>query len=281
MSSTLRSEDFRRRVAAVIERSGLSYSDFARKAGLDRSTLSQLLTAPKPRLPRADTLAGIARAAHVSADWLLGLSQRQEIGAEIIEAVMRIEPGGVTPADDSFLAWWREARDSRICTVPVGIPDVLKTEAVLGVDYAAAESGRMSPVEAVRYRLELLHEPHRRLELATSEQSFRRFAAGEGRWSRLAGAERMAQLDHAAALIEELYPAARFYLFDADVTYSVPFTVFGAQRVAIFLGASYLVFNAAAHIASFAERFDGFIRRATVQPHEVAEYLRDLRKAVV
>ena len=57
---------FRERVLQVLARTGMSYAAFARKAGLDRSTLSQLLTGPMPRLPRAETLAAIARSAHVS-----------------------------------------------------------------------------------------------------------------------------------------------------------------------------------------------------------------------
>jgi transcriptional regulator with XRE-family HTH domain len=280
MSPGVSHEDFRRRVALVLERSGLTYSAFARKAGLDRSTLSQLLTAPMPRLPRAETLAAIARAAHVSVDWLLGLSQREEMGAEIIESVMRIEPYGDTPGDDAFLSWWREAHESRICTVPTGLPDILKTEDVLALEYADAPKARMSPAAAVRTRLDILRQPHRRLELATSEQSFRRFAAGEGRWSHLDAATRRAQLVHAAGLVAELYPAFRFYLFDADATSSVPFTVFGSQRVAIFLGTSYLVFNAANHIALFMQRFDDLIRAAKVQPHEVAAFLQRLADEV-
>lgn len=280
MRPTVSHDDFRRRVALVLERSGLTYSAFARKAGLDRSTLSQLLTAPMPRLPRAETLAAIARAAHVSVDWLLGLSQREEVGAEIIESVMRIEPYGSTPGDEAFLSWWREARESRVCTVPTGMPDLLKTEDVLALEYADAPKAALSPAAAVRARLDMLRQPHRRLELATSEQSFRRFAAGEGRWGRLPPAVRRDQLDYAAALAGELYPAFRFYLFDADATTSVPFTVFGSQRVAIFLGASYLVFNAADHIALFMQRFDDLIRAATVQPHEVAGFLRGLSDEV-
>lgn len=229
-----------------------------------------------PRLPRAETLAAIARAAHVSVDWLLGLSQREEMGAEIIESVMRVEPYGSTPGDEAFLSWWREAHESRVCTVPIGMPDILKTEEVLALEYADAPKDRMSPAAAVRTRLDILRQPHRRLELATSEQSFRRFAAGEGRWGRLPPASRRAQLDHAAALVTELYPAFRFYLFDTDITSSVPFTVFGSQRVAIFLGTSYLVFNAANHIALFTTRFDDLIRATTVQPHEVAGFLQRL-----
>ena len=105
---------FRRRLESVIGRSGLTTSGFARLAGVDRSTLSQLLDDADPRLPRADTLMAIAKAAHVSTDWLLGLSQREEVGAEIIEAMLQIEVHDRGPADDQFVAWLNEVR---------GLPD--------------------------------------------------------------------------------------------------------------------------------------------------------------
>ena len=57
-------EVFRERLTDVIERSGLSRSAFATSAGLDRSTLSQLLSSNNDRLPRAETIAAIASAQH-------------------------------------------------------------------------------------------------------------------------------------------------------------------------------------------------------------------------
>jgi hypothetical protein len=79
---------------------------------------------------------------------------------------------------------------------------------------------------------------------------------------------------------DRLYPSLRVYLYDAGSTYSVPFTVFGAQRVAVFLGASYLVLNSASHIEMFASRFDALIRIAVVQPHQFGAYLQDLTTQV-
>jgi len=54
------SDIFRQRLLALIERSGLSRSQFATRAGLDRSTLSQLLSDVNVRLPRTETIARIA-----------------------------------------------------------------------------------------------------------------------------------------------------------------------------------------------------------------------------
>jgi transcriptional regulator with XRE-family HTH domain len=268
---------FRDRVVQVLSRTGMTHAAFARKAGLDRSTLSQLLTGPMPRLPRAETLAAIARTAHVSVDWLLGLSQREEVGAEIIEAVMQIEPYRNTPAHDAFLGWFKAAQGSRVCTVPIGMPDLLKVDDVLRLEYAAAfETGAMTPSDAVRRRLEMVRQPHQQLEIATSKDSFAHFASGIGLWSRLSAAIRREQIKHMIALADELYPSLRVYLYEPGQAYSAPFTIFAAQRVAIFLGSSYLVLNAAEHILLFASRFDDLIRAAVVQPHQFTSYLREL-----
>jgi transcriptional regulator with XRE-family HTH domain len=59
-------EIFRSRLVEVIETSGMSRSEFARRIGADRSTLSQLLASDGNRLPRAETIAAIAAVAQVS-----------------------------------------------------------------------------------------------------------------------------------------------------------------------------------------------------------------------
>ena len=84
---------FRVRLAEAIERSGLSRSALARAVGVDRSTLSQLLSNDNDRLPRADTVAAIASTLQVSLDWLLGLSQEEKLGADILQQSLQIEPG--------------------------------------------------------------------------------------------------------------------------------------------------------------------------------------------
>ena len=72
---------FQQRLRQVLDRSELSQSDFARAAGIDRSTLSQLLAPGADRLPRVESIAAIAQIGNTSLDWLLGLSQDQQAGA--------------------------------------------------------------------------------------------------------------------------------------------------------------------------------------------------------
>ena len=74
---------FRERLHEAMEKGQVNRSALAARIGIDRSTLSQLLSTDADRLPRADTAASIASALHVSLDWLLGLSQQEKLGADI------------------------------------------------------------------------------------------------------------------------------------------------------------------------------------------------------
>ena len=62
-----------------------------------------------------------------------------------------------------------------------------------------------------------------------------------GRLARPCTAEiRKEQLEHMAALVEELYPTYRWFLFDGRERGSVPLTVFGPRRAALYVGDIYL-----------------------------------------
>ena len=75
---------FRERLEQAIDRAGVTRAGLARRIGVDRSTLSQVLSQESVRLPRADTVAAIASALQVSLDWLLGLSESNQLGADIL-----------------------------------------------------------------------------------------------------------------------------------------------------------------------------------------------------
>ncbi|MCW6508375.1 helix-turn-helix domain-containing protein [Lichenifustis flavocetrariae] len=272
---------FRKRLEAVLLRSGENASTFARSAGIDRSTLAQLMSGDDPRLPRSETLIAIARHARVSVDWLLGLSQREEAGAEIISAMLQIEEHGDMPAGDHFTAWLKEAEGFRIRTVPVALPDFLKTEALLRFEYRRGfESASPIQLKAVRARLDFMCSPDSDVEVCVALQSLQLLARGEERWAGFPAEDRLAQIEHMARIYHASYPSLRLYLFDLRDVYSVPFTVFGAKRAVVFLGPSYFVLNDADHIRMFSRRFDDLIRLAVVQPHEVERTMRALPNLV-
>jgi hypothetical protein len=76
---------------------------------------------------------------------------------------------------------------------------------------------------------------------------------------------------------DALYPSLRLFLFDLRETFSVPFTVFGPQRAALYLGGIYFVFSSNEHIRVLTRRFDDLVRAAVVQPPEVPRFAATLR----
>src|SRR5262249_15574906 len=63
-------QTFQERLSKVIRDSGMNRSEFAAATGVDRSTLSQLLSTTNRRLPRVETLVSIAEQQQASLDWL-------------------------------------------------------------------------------------------------------------------------------------------------------------------------------------------------------------------
>ena len=98
-------------------------------------------------------------------------------------------------------------------------------------------------------------------------------------WRGLDAQARKAQLDYMAKLVEELYPSFRLFLYDQRRTYSIPYTVFGPQRAAIFVGEMYLVLNATEHIRALTRHFDNLIRNAVVSANETAAFIRRARRS--
>lgn len=275
-------EGFRARLAEAIARSGMGKGAFAAAVGLDRSTLSQLLSAGGDRLPRLETLIAIGQAAPVSVDWLLGLSQQDSMGGDILVEAASIERNAPSPADARLTAWHAEAVGYKIRYVPTTLPDLLKTPAVIRYEFAPSLSARPErELEAAAARLALQRRPETDMEACSARESLVGFARGEGIWRDLPGDRRTAALDHMAELVEELYPTFRWFLYDGRQRFSVPITLFGPQRAAIYLGGSYYVINATGHIRALAEHFDDLIRSAVVQPPDVPDLLRALKREVV
>jgi transcriptional regulator with XRE-family HTH domain len=268
---------FRKNLSEVIERSGLSRSAFAAKLGLDRSTLSQLLSPDIQRLPRAETIAAIATSEQVSVDWLLGLSQEGQLGLDLVGPELEIEPGAGSPADERLQRWHAEAAGYKIRYVPATLPDLLKSEEVIDFEYrhhgSAVPQVRLQQAEE---RLAYSRRPETDMEVCTSFQSVEEFARGEGIWRALPVEIRRLQIGSMIRLIEELYPTFRWFLFDGLQRYCPPMTVFGPQRVAVYFGNMYVVFNSTEHIREMTRHFDGLIRAAVVQPTDMAAFLKSL-----
>ena len=267
---------FRERLAHLIERSHQSQARFAADAGLDRSTLSQLLSEATVRLPRAETIARIATRYNVSIDWLLGLSQSDRVGTDILKQ-LEIASGERSDVDELLARWHREAAGYKIRYVPMSLPDLLKTDAVIEYEYrnwasVTAEARK----EEAEERLAYSRKPETDIEACTSRQILEQFAEGSGVWVDVSVEQRREQLERMIQLIDELYPTFRWFLFDGRETFTSPYTIFGPQRAAIYIGKMFFVFNSTEHIRVLTRHFDGLIREAVVQPNECADFIRKL-----
>src|SRR5829696_5887068 len=128
---------FRERLAKVIRDSGLNQSEFAAAVALDRSTLSQLLSATNRRLPRVETLAAIAAQHQSSLDWLIGLLNVGPMQAEIMDEQTSFAKNALAHNDERLIEWLRDAVGYKIRYVPSTLPDLLKTEEVIQYEMGA------------------------------------------------------------------------------------------------------------------------------------------------
>lgn len=268
---------FRERLGEVIAGSGLNHSRFAAASGIDRSTLSQLMSASNRRLPRVETLTQLAQTHQVSIDWLLGLTHGGPMQAEMMREQTSFAMDALAPNDERLIEWFREAAGYKVRYVPQTLPDLLKTEAVIRheVDHYVASRPEQK-METAAVRLDWTRTVGSDLECCSSVQSIESFARGEGVWRTLPIALRRDQLRQIAALTEELYPTFRWFLFDGLQRYAVPVTIFGPQRAALYLGQMYLVLTSSDHVQTLTGHFDDLIRGAVVQPPDVAELARRL-----
>lgn len=268
---------FRSRLGEAMARSGLNRSTLARRTGIDRSTLSQLLSGDTGRLPRSDTVAAIATALGVSLDWLLGLSREDRLSADILLESVQFTPSAGAVDDEGLDRWYQEAAGYKIRHVPTTLPDPLKTDRVIRHEFR--DSVARTADQAIgdgRHRLAYIRQPETDVEICMTVQGMASFARGEGVWRGLPPAARLEQVERMIALGEELYPSLRLFFYDELSHYSVPYTIFGPLRAALYVGQMYFVFNSTEHIRVLAQHFDGLIRAAVVQANEAAGFLRTL-----
>jgi transcriptional regulator with XRE-family HTH domain len=270
----------RQRLTQAMQERGVTQSALARDVGIDRSTISLLLTAPLPRVPNAHVVAGCAAALGVSTDWLLGLSERPERAADVVAATISVAEAPRALIDEQVFAWHRAAAGYKIRHVPAALPDMIKTHDVLRWEYAP-HVGRTidQAIGASEDRLALMRQTQSDYEIAMPLYEVASFVRGVGYYAGLSREVRQAQVDRLIALHHQFYPSLRIFLFDARRVFSAPVTVFGPLMAALYIGQSYLVFRDAERVRTFAAHFDFLVREATVSARQFPDHLRRLRDA--
>jgi hypothetical protein len=228
-----------------------------------------------------ETLMAVARYGQVSIDWLLGLSEGGPIRADIV-AELRIEGTAPPPDDHQLAVWLTAALGSKVRYIPSTVPDLLKTEAVIRHEVGRYDvTSPEQKIETAATRLAWTRRLGTDMECVNSLQAVEGFARGEGIWRTLDRRRRVHQLNHMIDLVQELYPALRWSLFDGRERYAAPVTIFGTQRAALYLGNQYFVFTAEEPVHALLRGFDDLVRLAVVQPNEVPRVLTRLRDEIV
>lgn len=272
---------FKSRLATAMENSGLNRSQLAARAGVDRSTLSQLLSKDNTRLPRADTLAAISVPLQISVDWLLGLSIEPRGGAAILAESLQVTPRDRSPVDENLGNWYAEAAGYKIRYVPSTLPDLIKTDRVLRYEFEAEVS--KTPDQAIaasQDKLAYSRLPGTDIEVCMPRERLETFAKGQGMWGQMGADARDEQLQYMQTLLEELYPSFRLHLFNEVTHYSAPYTIFGPRRAAVYIGQMYFVFNTTQHVRLLTRHFDDLIRVAIVQANDCARFVKQLRQSI-
>jgi transcriptional regulator with XRE-family HTH domain len=278
----LRATLFRTRLAEAMRLRGSNQSVLARTIGVDRSTVSQLLKGDAARLPNAQVVGECASALGVSADWLLGLTDRPETAADMLANTLSLTEAPRALVDEQIFAWHREAAGYKIRHVPAALPDMLKTRAMLEWEYAP-HLGRSTDqaIGASEDRMAWMRAARSDYEIALPLYEIESFARGEGYYRGLPAGLRRSQLDHLIATTTQLYPRLRLYLYDARRVYSAPITIFGPLLAVLYLGRNYMVFRDTERIQAMTLHFDGLVREAGVTARSIPEHLRALRDGVM
>jgi hypothetical protein len=248
---------------------------------VDRSTVSQLLDAGGTRLPNAQVAAECASALGVSADWLLGLSDRREPAAQLVASSMTMTEAPRALVDDRIFAWHREAAGYKIRHVPATLPDTLKTPEMLLWEYEPSLGRTIEQaIGASRDRLDWMRGAQSDHEIALPLHELASFARAEGYYEGLPAPLRRAQIAHMAALHAQLYPTLRVHLFDARRAFSAPVTVFGPLLAVIYLGRNYLAFRDTERVQAITRHFDSLVREAAVPSRDFPAHLERLSAAI-
>ncbi len=272
-----RAAQFRRRLARAMAEAGLTRSALSRRVGVDRSTVSQILSDEGARLPNAQVVAECASALGVSADWLLGLTERPERAVDLLAAQMTISEAPRALVDETIFGWHQEAKGYKIRHVPAGLPDMMKIKEVLVWEYEP-HLGKTTEqaIGASRDRLDWMRGSGSDYEIAMPLYEIASFARGEGYYAGLEREVRLNQLGHMIALHELLYPSLRVFLFDARRLYSAPVTVFGPLLAVLYLGRHYLAFRDTERVRAVTAHFDWLVREASISARDFPAELERL-----
>ena len=217
-------------------------SGLARETALTGPTIGQILKGDMPRMPNAQLAADCAAALGVSADWLLGLTNRPE--RPVI----------------SSLRPWRSARRSEARPMPSCWPGIRRRSATRCVTSLPRSPICSRPRHCCAGNMPRPRMNCRNIRLEVMAGALRMAAIGRfrlrdrGAAARIARPAQVATVTIAVSILKsadpaELHcrslrgnvsPAQAVFYFDARQVFSAPVTVFGTGLAVIYVGQCYL-----------------------------------------
>ena len=274
-----RAGQLRVRLAEAMTQAHVTQSGLARAIGVDRSTISQVLSDDGARMPNAQVVAECARVLGISSDWLLGLTERPESAAELMAESLLMTEAPRALVDENIITWHREAAGYKVRHVPASLPDMLKTPAMLEWEYAP-HLGRTArqAIATAEEHLGWMRSSGSDYEIALPLDELQSFASGTGYYARLPKDIRKEQLALMRELHDQLYPTLRVFVFDARRVFSAPITIFGPLLAVIYLGRNYVAFRDLERVRGITGHFDWLIREAEISARGFPDHLERLAR---
>ena len=272
-----RAQLFRQRLFEAMQVAEETRSGLARRVGVDRSTISQLLVGDTARLPNAHVVAECASALGVAGDWLLGRSDFPERTSDVLANSMQVSKAARTPFDAQIFDWRGEAAGYKIRHVPATVPDILKTEELLRWEFSPHRDRTTDQaIGASNDQLDWARQSLSDYEIAMPLFSIESLANSTEYYRGLPQSIRQGQIDHMLALHDQLYPSLRVFLFDARRLWSSALTIFGPLVGVLYLGQQYFAFRDRERVRNLTDHFDGLVREATVSSRDWPDHLKDI-----
>ena len=272
---------FRTRLAEAMREKSITQSGLARAINVDRSTISQLLSGIGARLPNAQVVGECAAELGVSADWLLGLSNRPESAADLMAINLSMTKAPRALVDEQIFNWHKEAVGYKIRHVPAALPDMLKTPSFLEWEYHP-HLGKTTTqaIGASEDRLDFMRSSRSDFEIALPLHELETFARAEGYYAGLSNELRQEQLDQLCTIYDQTYPTLRIHVFDARRVFSAPVTIFGPLLAVLYVGRNYVAFRDTERIQAFSRHFDELVRESSITDRDVLPYFESLKQHV-
>ena len=273
---------FRTRLAEAMREKSITQSGLARAINVDRSTISQLLSGIGARLPNAQVVGECAAELGVSADWLLGLSNRPESAADLMAINLSMTKAPRALVDEQIFNWHKEAVGYKIRHVPAALPDMLKTPSFLEWEYHP-HLGKTTTqaIGASEDRLDFMRSSRSDFEIALPLHELETFARAEGYYAGLSNELRQEQLDQLCTIYDQTYPTLRIHVFDARRVFSAPVTIFGPLLAVLYVGRNYVAFRDTERIQAFSRHFDELVRESSITDRDALPYFESLKQHVI